>query len=140
MSPNRQDSEPIASTNQAPRCQHVRMNGARCGASALHGQPLCDFHQRVSELTVMTENAEARALRFILKQVTGYLEGQPPDYERCRLLFDALELGRANLDNIAAEEPDHTRPSGAQRNRQARARGKSGEQRREKQGRKVWIN
>ena len=33
MSPHRQDSEPIASANEAPRCQHVRLSGARCGCA-----------------------------------------------------------------------------------------------------------
>ena len=137
MSPHRQDSEPIASANQAPLCQHVRAGGTRCGAPARRGKRLCQFHHVVAEIEeldrMMAPKGEATLLQLALWQVMRVLRGPAPDYKACRLMLHALEIAVANLKNFAAEQADHAR-SCHRRNGK-----KGGEQRREKPGPKVWI-
>jgi hypothetical protein len=29
-----------------PQCQHIKLNGVRCGSPALRGKDLCYFHNR----------------------------------------------------------------------------------------------
>ena len=137
MPPHRQDSEPIASANQAPLCQHVRAGGTRCGSPARRGKRFCQLHQVIAEIEeldrMMAPNGEATLLQLALWQVMRVLRGPAPDYEACRLMLQALEIAVANLKNFAAEQADHAR-SCHRRNGK-----KGGEQRREKPGPKIWI-
>ena len=137
MSPNRQDSEPIASANQAPLCQHVRAGGTRCGAPARRGKRFCQLHHVVAEIEeldrMMAPNGEATLLQLALWQVMRVLRGPAPDYEACRLMLHALEIATANLKNFAAEQADQARSCHSRNGK------KGGEQRREKPGPKIWI-
>ena len=138
MAPYRQDSEPIAHTNEAPRCQHVRLSGARCGSSALRGKRFCQLHQVVADVEeldrTLAPNGEATALQLALCQVMRVLQGPAPDYKACRLMLHALEISRANQKNFAAERRDRARSS----NIQPVAKEKREEPRRGGQTR-IWI-
>jgi len=140
MSPHRQDSEPIASANEAPRCQHVRLSGVRCGSAALRGKRFCQLHQVVAEVKeldrALAPNGEATALQLALWQVMRVLQGPAPDYKACRLMLHALQISRANLKNFAAERREHARSS----NTQPAAKEKREEPRSEKKGPRTWIN
>ncbi|MFI5088490.1 MAG: hypothetical protein ACHP7P_00355 [Terriglobales bacterium] len=140
MSPHHQDSEPIAYADEAPRCQHVRLSGARCGSPALRGKRFCRLHQAVVELEELDRspapNGEAIALQFALMQVMRLLEGRAPDYKACRLMLYALQISRANLKNFAAERRERARSS----NTQPAARENREEPRSEKKGPRTWIN
>lgn len=140
MSPNRQDSEPIASANQAPRCQHVRLSGARCGSSARRGERFCQLHHVVAEIEeldrMMAPKGEATLLQLALWQVMRVLRGPAPDYEACRLMLHALEIAAANLQNFAAEQADRARSS----NTQPPAKEEREEPLKGRQGPKIWIN
>ncbi len=139
MAPNRQDSEPIAYAHEAPRCQHVRLSGARCGSPALRGKRFCQLHQVVAEIEeldrTLAPNGEATALQLALWQVMRVLQGPAPDYEACRLMLHALQISRANLKNFAAERRDRAGAS----NTQPAAREDREEARRGRQTR-IWIN
>ena len=139
MPPHRQDSEPIAYANEAPRCQHVRAGGTRCGAPARRGERFCQLHHVVAEIEeldrMMAPKGEATLLQLALWQVMRVLRGPAPDYNACRLMLHALQISRANLKNFAAERPDRARPS----NTQPAAKEKREEPRRGRQTR-IWIN
>jgi len=140
MSPHRQDSEPNASAGETPRCQHVRMNGARCGAPAARGKRLCQLHQVIAEVEaldrMLAPNGEATARQLALWQVMRVLQGPALDYKACRLMLYALQISLANRKNFAAERRERERLSKETDQRKE----KSGEQRRRKQGTKGWIN
>ncbi len=140
MSPHRQDSEPTAHTNEAPRCQHIRMSGARCGSSARRGKRFCQLHHVIAEIEeldrTLAPNGEATALQLALWQVMRVLQGPAPDHEACRLMLQALEMSRANLKNFAAEQADHARSS----NTQPAAKENREEPRRKRKGPRTWIN
>jgi hypothetical protein len=139
MAPYHQDSEPIASANEAPRCQHIRMSGARCGSPARRGKRFCQLHQVVAEVKeldrMLAPNGEATALQLALWQVMRVLRGPAPDHEACRLMLHALEIAGANLKNFAAEQADHARSSNAQ----TAAKEKREEPRKGRRTR-IWIN
>jgi hypothetical protein len=139
MSPNRQDSEPIASANQALLCQHVRPGGTRCGSPARRGKRFCQLHQVVADVKeldrTLAPNGEATLLQLALWQVMRVLRGPAPDYKACRLMLHALEISRANLKNFAAERRDHARSC----NTQPAAKEKREEPRRGRQTR-IWVN
>jgi len=140
MPPHRHDSEPIASANQAPLCQHVRAGGSRCGAPARRGKRFCQLHQAIVELEeldrTLAPHGEATALQLALWQVTRVLQGPAPDYKACRLMLYALQISRANLKNFAAERRDRARSS----NTQSAAKQNRQEPRSEKKGPRTWIN
>jgi hypothetical protein len=48
MVPYHQDPEHAAHLQHAPRCQHIRMNGRRCGSPALRGENYCYFHDTIN--------------------------------------------------------------------------------------------
>jgi len=144
MSPHRQDSEPTAYANEAPRCQHVRMSGVRCGASAARGKRFCQLHQVIAEIEeldrTLAPNGEATLLQLALWQVMRVLRGPAPDYKACRLMLHALEISRANLKNFAAERRDRARSSNTQPSRQPAGKEKREEPRRKRKGPRTWIN
>jgi hypothetical protein len=140
MSPHRQDSEPIAYANQAPRCQHVRPGGTRCGSPARRGKRFCPLHHVVAEIEeldrMMAPKGEATLLQLALWQVMRVLQGPAPDYKACRLMLYALQISLANLKNFAAERRDRVRSS----NTQPAGKEKREEPRRKRQGPGIWIN
>lgn len=144
MSPHRQDSEPTASANEAPRCQHIRLNGARCGSSVVREKRFCQLHQVVAEIEeldrTLAPNGEATALQLALWQVMRVLAGPAPDYEACRLLLHALEISRANLKNFAAERRESALSSNSQPSRQPAGKEKREEPRRGRQEPRIWIS
>lgn len=116
MIPYHQDPEHIAPAHAAPRCQHIRMNGRRCGSPALHGESHCYFHNRIQFRALDTEDSEpflpfiedATSLQFALMRVMRMLVRGGVEYKRCALLLYSLQIASSNRKAFAAEHPEPT--------------------------------
>jgi len=116
MIPYHQDPEHIAPAHGAPRCQHIRMNGRRCGSPALHGESHCYFHNRIQFHALDAEDAEpflpfiedATSLQFALMRVMRMLARDGVEYKRCALMLYSLQIASTNLKAFGTEhrEPE----------------------------------
>jgi len=113
MVPYHQDPKHAAPLHEAPRCQHIRMNGRRCGSPALRGESHCYFHNRIQPRALDAEDAEpfllfiedATSLQFALMRVMRMLVMGHAEYKRCALLLYSLQIAASNLKNFKAEHP-----------------------------------
>jgi len=102
----RYDSEHIAPANAAPRCQHIRLNGRRCGAPAR--RRYCRFHEHVAlsrhpDFKVRFIE-DATTLQFALMEVMRLLDSRAPDYRACGLKLYALQIACSNMKALRAEQ------------------------------------
>ena len=98
---------------QAPRCQHVWLNGQRCAAPALRGQKRCHFHQHIEPYALDSQDAEphlpfiedATSLQVVLNRVIRMINCGPATYKTFGLMLYALQIACTNLNNFMAEHP-----------------------------------
>jgi hypothetical protein len=108
----------LEAANASPRCQHVRMNGARCGAPALTGGSLCRLHQHA--LRPKRPNYElpfvedASSAQLALNQILRALQDKAWDLKTCALMLYDLQIACSNLKRLGEDmpaEPEQPRPS-----------------------------
>jgi hypothetical protein len=103
----------MRAAHEAPRCEHVRINGQRCAAPALRGQTHCHFHEHIQPQALYNEIREpflpfvedATSLQCALMRVMRLLTIEEINYKRCALLLYALQIACSNLKNFMAEHP-----------------------------------
>ena len=107
---------------QAPRCQHVRLDGQPCAAPALRGQTLCYFHHRAQDEATYDERwlpfpEDAASLQLALARVQRLLLMDGFEFARANSLLYSLQIACMNLKNLNAER---ARREGAQAERPQR--------------------
>ena len=95
---------------QAPRCQHVRLDGQPCAAPALRGQTLCYFHHRAQDEATYDERwlpfpEDAASLQLALARVQRLLLMDGFEFARANSLLYSLQIACMNLKNLKAEFP-----------------------------------
>ncbi len=103
----------MRAAQEAPRCEHIRLNGRRCAAPALRGKTHCHFHERIQPQALYDEIREpflpfiedATSLQCALMRVMRQLTIEEISYKRCALLLYALQIACSNLKNFMAEHP-----------------------------------
>jgi len=95
---------------QAPRCQHIKVNGQRCAAPALRGESHCHFHKRIESPATYMEPylpfiEDATSLQLALARIMRMLVLDHVEYKRCALLLYSLQIACANLKAFMAEQP-----------------------------------
>lgn len=87
----------------APRCQHLKSNGDRCGSPALAGQDLCYFHQkatadeRPARFPVL-EDANAIQVAVMMVMDGVYRHYMP--HKTAAILLYGLQIASANLRHL----------------------------------------
>ena len=113
MIPNQMEA-----AHTAPRCQHIRFNGARCGAPALSGRRLCRLHahalrpKRPDYRLPFVEDASSAQLA--LNQILSALQDKAYDLKTCALMLYDLQIACSNLKRLGEDwpaEPEAPRPS-----------------------------
>jgi len=104
------DHNPMRAAHEAPRCQHIRLNGRRCAAPALRGDSHCHFHNRIEGSAMDAEPffpfpEDATSLQYAIARVMRMLLMGQVEYKRCALLLYSLQIACANLKNFTAEQP-----------------------------------
>jgi hypothetical protein len=96
------------SANQAPRCQHQKLNGSSCAAPALRGRKFCRFHDaalanKKDYSLPMVE--DATSLQFAIMQVLRGLADHALDTKTAALMLYGLQIACMNLKRLHAERP-----------------------------------
>ena len=109
MIPYHQDPEHAAHLQQAPRCQHIRMNGRRCGSPALRGENYCYFHDSVHNpggSYALPFPEDATSLQYGVMMVIRMLVSGHVEIKCCSALLYALQIASANLRAFTAERAE----------------------------------
>ena len=109
MIPYHQDPEHAAHLQEAPRCQHIRMNGRRCGSPALRGEEYCYFHDTIENPSgsySLPFPEDATSLQYGVMMVIRMLISGHVEIKRCWALLYALQIASANLRTFAAERAE----------------------------------
>jgi hypothetical protein len=100
---------PVDRLDNAPRCQHTKMNGSPCAAPARRGRQFCVFHEPAHSerpdysLAVIED---ATSLQFGIMQVMRALADHAVDAKTAALMLYGLQIAASNLKRFAAEQPD----------------------------------
>ena len=97
---------PVAKLDDAPRCQHTKLNGAPCAAPARRGRNYCVFHD--AEHAKQPDSAlrmveDAMSLQYALFQVMRLLTDKAVDTKRAALMLYALQIAASNLKRLHEE-------------------------------------
>lgn len=93
----------------APRCQHVKADGTRCGSPALTERPYCYAHAQMlrpaaaAALGPLPPLEDANGIQCALMQVADAIVRDLIDLKRAALLLYALQIASANLKHVRFE-------------------------------------
>jgi hypothetical protein len=91
------------------RCQHLRLNGARCGSPAITHHNYCYFHQRLhedagQEIPVIED---AGSVQLAIMQILRGLATGMMEYKVAALMLYGLQIASANLKQLQRETALH---------------------------------
>lgn len=100
---------PMEAAHSAPRCQHIRMNGLRCGAPAVTGGPHCRLHQHVLKPRRPDYSLpfveDASTAQLALNQILRALQDKAWDTKTCALMLYDLQISCSNLKRLGEDMP-----------------------------------
>lgn len=106
--------------SEAPKCQHVRSNGTRCGSPALKGNLFCYYHQQCRPVTFDYSKCRSdysssdvtlplfddpHAIQITLHRVTELVLRHQIDQKDASLTLYALQLAMFNLKRVERDQP-----------------------------------
>lgn len=96
--------ENLGHANQAPRCEHVKADGLRCGSPRMKTGRLCYAHQRMADARPRTLRLppmeDPNSIQLGLMEVSrAMLDGQISE-KTAGLLFYALQTAAANAGRV----------------------------------------
>jgi hypothetical protein len=97
----------LVNANHAPRCQHVKVSGARCGSPARHGRPYCCFHDSAARRNrefVLPIVEDAASLQLALNQILQAVVDKLIDQKTASILLYGLQIAFANLKQLKSEQ------------------------------------
>ena len=109
-----------SNSNEAPRCQHIKTSGTRCGSPALKDNQFCYYHQHCRTVTLNYHRGyrdcgesevhlpvfeDAQSIQFTLRQVTELILRHKIDPKEAGLILFALQIASSNLKRLKLEEP-----------------------------------
>ena len=89
------------------QCEHVKVNGVRCGSPALRTRRLCYFHfmSRVPRIELVPILEDGNAIQAgVLEIIHGMLAGRL-DTKRAALALYGLQIAASNLPRVQTEPP-----------------------------------
>jgi hypothetical protein len=109
------------STFPGERCQHIKINGDRCGAPALHERNFCRFHNCCAslEFDISTSAAhpaaffylptleDAASIQATITQVCEHLLHRRLDPKKAGVVLYAMQVASSNLDRLSKENAQH---------------------------------
>lgn len=96
----------LFNASQAPRCQHVKVNGCRCGAPARHGRSYCCFHDSAARRNgefVLPIIEDAASLQLALNKILQALVDKSIGQKTASILLYGLQIAFANLKQLKGE-------------------------------------
>ena len=88
-----------------PQCEHVKLNGIRCGSPALKNKTLCYFHFRAHDRheKYIPFLEDGNALQFALMQIIRGVMDDRIDLKKANTLLYALQIAASNLKQVHSE-------------------------------------
>ena len=89
------------------QCEHVKVNGVRCGSPALRTRRLCYFHfmSRVPRIELVPILEDGNAIQEGVQQIIhGMLTGRL-DTKKAALALYGLQIAASNLPRVQTEPP-----------------------------------
>jgi hypothetical protein len=107
-------------TYPVERCQHIRMNGDRCGSPALRGREFCHFHIRCAPVQVDVSTSatvpptpfflpvleDAPSIRLAIAQICEHLLHRRLDAKKAGVLLYAMQVASSNLDRESKDKTE----------------------------------
>ncbi len=108
------------STYPGERCQHIKMNGDRCGGSALRDQKFCRFHNSCCAVEVDVSTSatvpaapfflpvleDAASIQLAITQVCEHLLHRRLDAKKAGVLLYAMQVASSNLDRLSEHKSE----------------------------------
>ncbi|MGO9865784.1 MAG: hypothetical protein ACLPLR_19435 [Terriglobales bacterium] len=107
------------SSQAAPRCRHIKINGTQCGSPALRNKNFCFYHQAnrpwavecyfdgpdaTGEIT-LPYFEDAHSLQAVIRQVVQMVLQKRLGRKTAGLLLYALQIASSNLKRMELEKP-----------------------------------
>ncbi|MGH9555382.1 MAG: hypothetical protein ACRD2Y_06115 [Terriglobales bacterium] len=89
-----------------PQCQHIKVNGLRCGSPSLKGRRYCYFHYEVTRQLVRTDIPvleDAGSVQYSLNRLAEYILEKRIDYKQASLLLWLMQIASANARHARLE-------------------------------------
>jgi len=88
-----------------PQCQHIKLNGVRCGSPTLRGKDLCYFHNRVRarQESHIPFLEDGNAVQYALVKIMRSIMDDEIDLKKASLLLYGLQIAAANLNRVHTE-------------------------------------
>lgn len=97
------------------RCQHIKLSGDRCGASALRDQKFCRFHDYCGMVKVDVSVSaafpatpfylpvleDAASIQYTINQVCEHLLHHRLDAKKAGVMLYAMQIASSNLDRLS---------------------------------------
>jgi hypothetical protein len=107
------------STYPVERCQHIKVNGDRCGSPALRDRKSCHFNDRCSPVQVDVSTSatvppapfflpvleDAPSIRLAIAQICEHLLHRRLDAKKAGVLLYAMQVASSNLDRESNDRP-----------------------------------
>jgi hypothetical protein len=108
------------SSQPAPRCRHIKVNGIQCGSPAHRNETLCYFHRHCRPITfafrggyhdyspsevILPAFEDAHSIQLTLRQVTELILRHKIDAKTASLMLYAVQIASSNLKRIDLEKP-----------------------------------
>jgi hypothetical protein len=108
------------SSNTAPLCRHIKVNGTQCGSPALRSKNFCFYHQQHRPMTVdcyynpeeyatgeitLPLFEDAHSIQSVIRQVVQMVLQKRLERKTASLLLYALQIASSNLKRMELEKP-----------------------------------
>lgn len=105
------DLRRMEQVRRAPRCNHIKSDGVRCGSPALTNGSYCYAHTQMHRpspgLDSLPPFEDANGIQCALMQVADAIVRGEIDIKRAALLLYALQIASANLKRVRFEPAPH---------------------------------
>jgi len=94
-----------------PQCDHIKVNGVRCGSPSLRGRKFCYFHYNVTRSLISTDIPvieDINSVQYSLNRLAEYILEKRIDYKQASLLIWIMQIAAHNARRTQLEPlPDH---------------------------------
>ncbi|HZQ92988.1 MAG TPA: hypothetical protein VFA60_14435 [Terriglobales bacterium] len=103
--PTKKPGGRLVAADAAPRCQHIRVTGARCGSPAIALQDYCYYHQRLRDdhAPQLPLIEDAASIQLAIQQVLRGLNTGMMEYKVAALMLYGLQTAASNVLRVREE-------------------------------------
>ena len=93
-----QKLESLKKANEAQRCEHLKLDGDRCGSPALRGRDYCFFHDQIyMQFDALPVIEDQRSLQVAYLRLAQQVHASTISLGQAKLLLQILQSAGKNL-------------------------------------------